>query len=112
VKAVRLVEVARELEDPKIWDDPKRAQDLGKEKKALEGIVHALTRLDANLRDSTELFGLARGENDDATLNAVAADVAATEKGVADMEFRRMFGNPMDPAPCFIDIQAGSGGCR
>ena len=110
MKAVRLVEVARELEDPKIWDDPKRAQDLGKEKKALEGIVHALTRLDANLKDSAELFGLARAENDDATLNAVAADVGATEKGVADMEFRRMFGNPMDPAPCFIDIQAGSGG--
>ena len=110
VKAVRLVEVARELEDPKIWDDPKRAQDLGKEKKTLEGIVHALTRLDANLRDSAELFGLARAENDDATLNAVATDVGATEKGVADMEFRRMFGNPMDPAPCFIDIQAGSGG--
>jgi len=110
VKAVRLAEVARELEDPKIWDDPKRAQDLGKEKKALEGVVHALTRLDANLKDSTELFGLARGENDDATLAAVATDVGVIEKGVADMEFRRMFGNPMDPAPCFIDIQAGSGG--
>jgi peptide chain release factor 2 len=107
---VRLAEVARELEDPKIWDDPKRAQELGKEKKGLEGVVHALTRLDANLRDSTELFGLARGEDDDATLDAVATDVAAIERGVGDMEFRRMFGNPMDPAPCFIDIQAGSGG--
>jgi len=26
------------------------------------------------------------------------------------MEFQRMFSNPMDPASCFIDIQAGSGG--
>ena len=26
------------------------------------------------------------------------------------LEFRRMFSNPMDPANCFIDIQAGSGG--
>ena len=110
MKSVRLAEVARELEDPKIWDDPKRAQDLGKEKKTLEGVVDALTKLDANLGDSAELFELARGENDDATLEAVAADVGAVEKGVADMEFRRMFSNPMDPAPCFIDIQAGSGG--
>jgi peptide chain release factor 2 len=29
---------------------------------------------------------------------------------VEDMEFRRMFSNPMDPNNSFIDIQAGSGG--
>ncbi|NDP42432.1 MAG: peptide chain release factor 2 [Aromatoleum sp.] len=110
VKAVRLHEVERELEDPKIWDDPKRAQELGREKKALEGVVHRLTALDTSLRDSGELFELARAEGDDATLNAVAPDVAAIESGVGDLEFRRMFHHPLDPAPCFIDIQAGSGG--
>src|SRR5204863_2412952 len=31
-------------------------------------------------------------------------------KIAADLEFRRMFSDPMDPANCFIDIQAGSGG--
>jgi peptide chain release factor 2 len=110
VKAVRLVEVGRELEDPKIWDDPKRAQELGKEKKALEDVVQVLSALDAEIRDSSELFGLARAENDDATLDAVARDVAAIEKTVGDMEFRRMFRHPLDSASCFIDIQAGSGG--
>ena len=110
VKSVRLTEVERELEDPKIWDDPKRAQDLGKEKKALERVVLELTEVEAGLKDSGELFGLARAENDDATLNAVATDVDAVENRVAEMEFQRMFSNPMDPASCFIDIQAGSGG--
>jgi len=110
VKAVRLTEVARELEDPKIWDDPKRAQELGKEKKVLEDVVHVLTALDADLTDTAELFGLARADGDDATLHAVAHDVAGMEKTVGDMEFRRMFSHPMDPASCFIDIQAGSGG--
>ncbi|MBL0291311.1 MAG: peptide chain release factor 2 [Betaproteobacteria bacterium] len=110
VKANRLAEVNRELEDPKIWDDPQRAQDLGKEKKALDGVVTTLTALDTSLRDSAELFELARSDNDDPTLLAVAADVAGVEKGVAGLEFRRMFSHPMDPAPCFIDIQAGSGG--
>jgi len=110
VKAVRLEEVTRELEDPKIWDDPKRAQELGKERKTLEGVVGTLTTLDAGLRDSGELFELARADADDATLEAVATDVAAIEKSAADLEFRRMFSDPMDPANCFIDIQAGSGG--
>ena len=110
MKSVRLTEVERELEDPKIWDDPKRAQELGKEKKTLERVVHEVTGVDAALRDSGELFGLARTENDDATLEGVAVDVDATEARVAEMEFQRMFSNPMDPASCFIDIQAGSGG--
>ena len=110
MKAARLAEVAKELEDPKIWDSPQRAQELGKEKKQLEDVVVALAALDTNLTDSNDLFELARAEGDDATLDAVASDVAGLETIVADLEFRRMFSNPMDPAPCFIDIQAGSGG--
>jgi peptide chain release factor 2 len=110
VKASRLAEVEKELEDPKIWDNPQRAQDLGKEKKQLEDVVVALTALDTDLVDSIGLFELARAEGDDATVEAVANDVAGLERIVADLEFRRMFHDPMDPAPCFVDIQAGSGG--
>jgi len=110
VKSERLAVVERELEDPKVWDDPQRAQDLGKEKKALDQIVGTLTALDAGLRDGRELFDLAKGEADDATLLAVRDDAARLEQTVADLEFRRMFNNPLDPANCFVDIQAGSGG--
>ena len=38
-KRERLTLLNQEMEDPKIWDDPKRAQELGKEKKSLEAIV-------------------------------------------------------------------------
>jgi peptide chain release factor 2 len=109
-KAVRLAEVGRELEDPKIWDDPERAQQLGKEKKQLDDVVGKLTTLATGIDDSSELFELARSEGDDAALRAIADDVSALERAVADLEFRRMFANPMDPNPAFIDIQAGSGG--
>jgi peptide chain release factor 2 len=73
-------------------------------------VVTTLEKLDQGLKDARELFQMARSENDDATLNAVADDVAGMEKIVADMEFRRMFSNPMDPNNCFLDIQSGSGG--
>ena len=53
---------------------------------------------------------MARAENDDATILGVASDVAKLEKDIADLEFRRMFSNPMDPNNCFLVIQAGSGG--
>ena len=56
------------------------------------------------------MFELSRAESDDATLKSVETDVKATEKQVARLEFQRMFNNPLDPANCFVDIQAGSGG--
>jgi peptide chain release factor 2 len=102
--------VGRELEDPKIWEDPERAQALGKEKKALESVVGSLAGIGGGLADSAELFELARVEGDDATLVAVRDDVARIEKTIEELEFRRMFNHPMDPANCFVDIQAGSGG--
>ena len=40
----------------------------------------------------------------------MGADVTKLEQTIADLEFRRMFANPMDPNNCFVDIQAGSGG--
>jgi peptide chain release factor 2 len=109
-KASRLKEVVAQLEDPKVWDDQKRAQELGREKKQLESVVGTLTDIRKKLEDSAELFELARAEDDDATLLALESDAKELERIVGDMEFRRMFHNPMDPNACFIDIQAGSGG--
>ncbi|MDR2239126.1 MAG: peptide chain release factor 2 [Zoogloeaceae bacterium] len=110
VKQSKLNEVNRALEDPAVWNDPARAQELSREKKALEGTVLVLADIDQSLRDSRELFEMARGENDDDTLLAVEADAGAIEQQVAAMEFRRMFSNPADPNNCFLDIQAGAGG--
>jgi len=109
-KQARLVQLAKELEDPKVWDDPKRAQELGKEKKQLDAVVGRLTGVTGGLRDAQALFQLARDENDDATLGAIERDVSDLAQTVADMEFRRMFSDPLDPNNCFLDIQAGAGG--
>ena len=74
-------------------------------------MVHALTQLAVrSCATARELFELARAEGDDATVRSVQGDVAKIAKVVDDLEFRRMFNQPLDPANCFIDIQAGSGG--
>ena len=93
-----------------MWSDNKRAQELGRERKSLESLIRTFGQVDTGLRDAKELFDIARGEQDDATLVAIEKDARGLEQTVADMEFRRMFSNPMDPNSCFLDIQAGSGG--
>ena len=109
-KQKRLAEVVKLAEDPAVWSDNKRAQDLGRERKSLDAIVSTLTRLDSNIRDAHELFEITRAEQDDTVLAGLGHDAEALEQVVSDMEFRRMFANPADPNNCFLDIQAGSGG--
>ncbi len=109
-KQQRFAEVVKLAEDPSLWSDAKRAQEIGRERKTLETLVVAMTKLEHDLRDASDLFAMARADNDDASLKIIDTDTLALEKTVADMEFRRMFSNPMDPNNCFVDIQAGSGG--
>ncbi len=109
-KQRRLTEVTRLAEDPAVWSDNKRAQEIGRERKSLESLIRTFGQIDTGLRDAKELFDIARSEQDDATLVAIEKDARGLEQTVADMEFRRMFSNPMDPNSCFLDIQAGSGG--
>ncbi len=109
-KSERLVEVLRELEDPKIWDNPEQAQALGKERGRLEAIVETINELDNGLSDAAEILEMAVAENDEETVNSVVADLDNYAAKVADLEFRRMFSKEMDANNAFLDIQAGSGG--
>jgi len=102
--------VNAELEDPAVWNDPKRAQALGKEKKSLEDVVVVIEKLTTNLADNGELFDMSKEEGDMDGLQAIADDVDTLRRDVEGLEFRRMFSNPADPSNCFLDIQAGAGG--
>jgi peptide chain release factor 2 len=109
-KALKLSEVTSALEDPTVWDNPKRAQELGKEKKSLEDVVVVLDRLTSELADNTELFEMSEAEGDDAGLETIEGEAKNVQAEVEKLEFRRMFNNPADPLNCFVDIQAGAGG--
>ena len=109
-KNERLTEVVRELEDSEVWNNPERAQDLGRERVRLEEIVLTLNSMSRSLLDASELLEFAAEENDQETLDAVEVDVRALEAEIAKLEFRRMFSGEMDPSSAFVDIQSGSGG--
>ncbi|ADC71497.1 conserved hypothetical protein [Thioalkalivibrio sp. K90mix] len=110
VKEERLEEVQRELENPDIWNDPDRAQALGKERAQLENIVVNIREIGTQLDDSRDLLEMAEADDDAETASAVEADVEALTARVEALEFRRMFSGDMDEANAYLDIQAGSGG--
>jgi peptide chain release factor 2 len=109
-KEKRLAALNREQEDPKLWANQQRAQEIGREKKTLESVVETLRRVGGGVADAQELFELARADNDITSLEQIGKDTDALARDVAALEFRRMFSNPLDPNNCFMDIQAGAGG--
>jgi len=102
--------VLRELEDPAIWSDQDRAQSLGRERASLEAVVTTLESLAGGLEDATELLEMAAEEGDEKAISAIQGDLAAYEREVEELEFRRMFSGETDHCNAFLDIQAGSGG--
>lgn len=110
LKEERLQEVLRELEVPTLWDNPEKAQALGREKANLESIVINIKEMQQQLKDALELFEMTRSEPDDSLINDILNDLSVIEKKVADLEFRRMFNGEMDHASAYLDIQSGSGG--
>lgn len=106
----RLAEVELELADPKVWDEPERAQALGKERSSLEAIVATIDGLEGGLADAADIIELARDEDDASLLEDAESDLAGLTAELERLEFRRMFSGPMDQNCAFVDIQAGSGG--
>ena len=106
----RLAAVERELAAPGVWEDPRRAGALGRERAALEKVTGNLERLTAGCRDARELLELAAEEGDAAAVADIEREIQALGARVGEMEFQRMFSGEMDAANAYLDIQAGSGG--
>ena len=109
-KKEKLEEVLLELENPDIWNEPEKAQQLGKDKARLEAVVIGLDQSSVAIRDAGELLEMAVIDNDSSAVDEIISDLAAIESTIADLEFKRMFSGEMDECNAFLDIQSGSGG--
>jgi len=109
-KKEELTEVELELAEPAVWDNPDKAQQLGKQRSALEGVVGVIDKLDIGIADAKDLLEMVIEDDDAEALESVDAEIAELESLLAVLEFRRMFSGEMDPNNAFLDIQSGSGG--
>jgi peptide chain release factor 2 len=110
VSKERLAEVELELAEPSVWDDPKRAQELGRERSALESVVSTIETLTTGAADAADLLELAASEDDVDTVAEVSGEIDSLTALLEQLEFRRMFSGEMDINNAYLDIQSGSGG--
>jgi len=106
----RLAEVELELAEPSVWDNPVRAQELGRERSSLEAIVQTIELLETGSADAGDLLEMAAAEDDADTVAEIEGEISSLVKKLEELEFRRMFSGEMDPNNAYLDIQSGSGG--
>jgi peptide chain release factor 2 len=98
------------MEDPNLWNDPEKAQELGREKTALESVVNRFKALDQGFEDILTLEEMAREDNDPESLEEARRETQELDATLTSLEMERMFSGPHDNDPCYMDIQSGSGG--
>ena len=106
----RLAELDRQIADPSLWDDPRRAGTLSQEASRLRDELEGWQRLDRTARDARDLAGLLDTEPDDAVEADLRAELDAMEKELGTREVAMLFTDPYSDHAALISVHAGAGG--
>lgn len=106
----RLEELNARVEDPSLWDDPKGAQDVMRERRRLEQAIGATRAIERDLQDTVELIEMAESEGDEALVDdGVKALASLAEKSETD-KVAALLAGEADANNTYVEINAGAGG--
>jgi peptide chain release factor 2 len=106
----RLDELNAKVEDSTLWDDPKAAQEVMRERQRLEEAIGATRKIESELQDTVELIAMAEAEGDAALVDdgvtalSELADRADRDKVAA------LLAGEADANNSYIEVNAGAGG--
>jgi peptide chain release factor 2 len=106
----RLEELNARVEDQALWDDPKKAQEVMRERRRLEEAIGATRAIQQELDDNVELLEMAEAEGDEAMeADAVAALADLAERAERD-KVTALLAGEADANDTYIEVNAGAGG--
>ncbi len=108
--AHRLEEFNAMTEDPKLWDDPEKAQILMRDRQMLVDAMDRYSGMSQELSDSVELIELGEAEADADVVTEAEAAIAALQDRAAQAELEALLDGEADGNDTFLEINAGAGG--
>ena len=106
----RLDELNARVEDPKLWDNPKDAQAVMRERQRLEAAIGAVTRIGKDMADAVEFVELGEAEDDPTTIDeGIAALAALASRADAD-KVQALLAGEADANDAYLEVHAGAGG--
>lgn len=106
----RLDELNARVEDPTLWDNPKTAEDVMRERRRLESAITTVRDIDADKTGTVELIELAEMESDTALADEAAASLGKLADRADRDKVQALLSGEADGNDCFIEVHAGAGG--
>ena len=106
----RLDELNARVEDPKLWDDPKQAEAVMRERRRLEASIGTVNEIGQEMADAIEFIELGEMEGDDATVNEGLASLAALAARADADKIQALLAGEADANDAYLEVHAGAGG--
>jgi peptide chain release factor 2 len=106
----RLDELNARVEDPALWDDPKAAQEVMRERRRLDEAISAARAIEKDLADTVELMEMAEAEGDEALVDDAVASLAALAERTERDKVAALLAGEADANDSYIEVNAGAGG--
>jgi peptide chain release factor 2 len=106
----RLDELNARVEDQSLWENPKAAQDVMRERRRLDEAIGATRAIESELNDNVELVEMAEAEGDsDMEGQAIEALAELATRAEAD-KVKALLAGEADANDTYVEINAGAGG--
>src|SRR3954453_13430675 len=106
----RLHELNAKVEDPSLWDDPKAAQNVMRERRRLEEAIGATQTLERELADTSELMEMAEAEGDAPLVDDAIRSLAELAERADRDKVAALLAGEADANNAYVEINAGAGG--
>ncbi|HEX5184286.1 MAG TPA: peptide chain release factor 2 [Allosphingosinicella sp.] len=106
----RLDELNARVEDQSLWNDPKAAQEVMRERRRLDEAIGATRRIGQDLADTVELIEMAEAEGDDAMVDDAVASLKELAERAETDKVAALLAGEADANDTYIEVNAGAGG--
>jgi peptide chain release factor 2 len=104
----RLDELNARVEDPKLWDDAKAAQEVMRERRRLDEAISAVRTIERERDDTVELMEMAEAEGDAALVDEGVAALGALAERADKDKISALLAGEADANNSYIEVNAGA----
>ncbi|MDZ4843873.1 MAG: peptide chain release factor 2 [Hyphomicrobium aestuarii] len=107
---MRLAELNAKAEDPSLWNDPKKAQKLMRQRQMLESAIALYLRLERDRDDGITLIEMGEAEGDEATVTEGETTLRTLEGAAQKKMVEALLSGEADGNDTYVEVHAGAGG--
>ena len=106
----RLDELNARVEDPKLWDNPKEAEAVMRERRRLDASIGTVKEIGQEMADAIEFVELGEAEGDDDTVSEGLSTLAALADRADADKIQALLAGEADANDAYLEVHGGAGG--